>query len=380
MERALLSPSGCAVGRVSGYRCTDDRLQGHAFKYAGHEAQLTGVYPYRIDYVDDTGRPFSLEAMVKAKPSERAVMAVYSGLLSRCGISVGQPLSTILSRSDYSVPNVKEATLFRDHASDLSPYLPRSLGVFIDERCGYTLRVEERLPAGSVIAEPDDDTTRHWRPGFPELVVDSLADIHSRFYGRTEGLLGTGRFFAHTSAVMLRGTELWQAFLSFLTRTYGSFVDGHPGRRHRHLIETLPEWYELVDQAPMTLLYGDVNPQNLAFSPGTSGSFVLSLFDWERAVVSLPHRDLAELLVYLLDPVCEREQVDTLVSRYRRALVRATGQDLDEGAFIESLRWMLGDLIVNRLPLMMIVAHATGKRPNSVTAYATAHRLLDLLE
>jgi len=40
---------------------------------------------------------------------------------------------------------------------------------------------------------------------------------------------------------------------------------------------------------------------------------------------------------------------------------------------------MLRDLVVNRLPLMMVVKHAANKRRHADAAYVNAHRLIDLL-
>ncbi|MBA2241940.1 MAG: hypothetical protein H0W04_03480 [Chthoniobacterales bacterium] len=44
-----------------------------------------------------------------------------------------------------------------------------------------------------------------------------------------------------------------------------------------------------------------------------------------------------------------------------------------------ALDWMLSDLIINRLPLMMIVKHVAGKREHADEAYVKAHRLREML-
>jgi hypothetical protein len=53
--------------------------------------------------------------------------------------------------------------------------------------------------------------------------------------------------------------------------------------------------------------------------------------------------------------------------------------DIDEHRFDDGLRWMLDDLILNRLPLMMVVKHIANKRRHTDVAYVYAHCVLDML-
>lgn len=47
--------------------------------------------------------------------------------------------------------------------------------------------------------------------------------------------------------------------------------------------------------------------------------------------------------------------------------------------FLRGLTWMLYDLIINRLPLMMLVNTVAQKRRHSAEAYSKAHRLVSQL-
>ena len=138
-----------------------------------------------------------------------------------------------------------------------------------------------------MILDPDDDTTQHWEPLFSALTLNGIADIHARFYGRYQALCNTGFFPVCDLAVMAQARELWQAFHDFLKRAYPDVMAEPLGWRHHAILDDLEDWYRRVDRQPKTLLYGDVNPQNLAFAKTAEG-FHLSVFDWERAVISLP--------------------------------------------------------------------------------------------
>jgi hypothetical protein len=138
-------------------------LYGHAFKYQEQTKKIS-------DYQSQDGSKHTMEVMVKAKPDQAGIIGVYQSLLDQCGIKLKSTLSDYLKKSDYSTPNLKEAVLFRDYEDQLRPYVPRSLGVYIEVAFSYTLRLEEKLPDGSLIIDPDDDTTERWEPSFSELL------------------------------------------------------------------------------------------------------------------------------------------------------------------------------------------------------------------
>ncbi|MEJ2587029.1 MAG: phosphotransferase [Deltaproteobacteria bacterium] len=348
------------------------------FKYKGTSNKIVGVYPYRIGYNDKNGESRTIDVMVKAKPDQESILRVYQGLLDRCGIKLESSLSDLLRNSDYWTPNLKEAVLFKDFERDLTPYLPRSIGVYMEASSSYTLRLEETLPIGSVILDPDDDTTKQWAPAFFPITLAGLAEVHGRFLNNYQPLLDTGYFFVCDTKVMGQARELWQAFLEMLQESYGGVMAPEFVRRHQRILSTLPDWYAQVDKQPKTLLYGDVNPQNLAFAK-TEGRFELSIFDWERAVISMPQRDLAEFLIYTLPDGFTNEEAIERIEAYQGALSKKAAVEMDKDVFYQGLVWMLYDLMINRLPLMMIVNKVAGKRRHSANAYANAHLLLSYL-
>ena len=101
------------------------------------------------------------------------------------------------------------------------------------------------------------------------------------------------------------------------------------------MIDTLPGWYSEVDRRPKTLLYGDVNPQNLAFAR-TEDGFTLIVFYWERAVISLPQRDLAEHLIYTLPLEFTATELAGEIDLYLAAFPEYSSRD----RFIQELIWM----------------------------------------
>ena len=97
-------------------------------------------------------------------------------------------------------------------------------------------------------------------------------------------------------------------------------------------------------------------------------------------MVGLPQRDLAEHLIYTLGEDFDEEEAMADVSAYRQALSGNTGISIDETTFNSGLKWMLYDLVLNRLPLMLLVKHVANKRRHSDQAYENTHRLIGILD
>ena len=230
-----------------------------------------------------------------------------------------------------------------------------------------------------MILSPDDDTIEHWQPGFSDLVLSGIADLHSRFLDNYDKLLDTGLIFNCDTQAMIRGKPLWQGLFHFIQQNFKTRITPQHLARHRQILESLDDWYPQVDRMPKTLLYGGVNPQNLAFAK-TKTRFQLSLFDWERGLIGLPQRDLAEHLIYTLAEGFDEGQAMGEISDYRKALSGNADISIDERPFNSGLKWMLYDLVLNRLPLMLLVKHVANKRRHSDQAYENAHRLIEILD
>jgi hypothetical protein len=81
------------------------------------------------------------------------------------------------------------------------------------------------------------------------------------------------------------------------------------------------------------------------------------------------------VLVHILPGGFSPDDAEATISAGQRSHGRSRStRPRDEG-----LIWMLQDLIVNRLPLIMVVAHVAGKRLHAADTYVNAHRLLDLI-
>jgi hypothetical protein len=363
---------------ISNIESLSSDLLVHEFKYENTKDQLRGVHPFKIKYTINN-KPHEIEALLKIKPSETEIFKIYRHLLSLCQIYPKFNLDEMLRLSDFKAPNIKEALLFRDFFDALSNYLPESYGVTINEQQGSAARLEAFISEGSFIATPNDDSTDLWKNEFFKVALEGLAGMHACFYENYGQLLKTGYFPLINTSVKTMGIELWKSLFVFLREHYTKLVSEKEFLAHEYYINTLTHWYPLFDQQPKTLVYGDVNPQNLAFEK-QGETYRLFLFDWERATIQPVQIDLAEYLVYTLDENFSEAKLWQLIDDYIQILSKHLKQDINKQFFIEGLIYALQDLIINRLPLMIAVAHCFQKRRLAPKAYQIAHRILSLLK
>jgi hypothetical protein len=125
---------------------------------------------------------------------------------------------------------------------------------------------------------------------------------------------------------------------------------------------------------PATLVHDYFNQRNIGFRPA------VVVIDWELVELNTAHRDIVELLTFVLPPSADRSQVDAHIERHRTRLVAlgvSTGVDRD--AWMEGFRCELRVEAIDRIALQLLfgaqfpLAYLT--RINS-----NIERLLDLYE
>lgn len=207
--------------------------------------------------------------------------------------------------------------------SQLSPELtgvPRSYGSRFDPYTGRFVLVLEDL-AVSDCEFPD--TLHPIDADRAALVVELLARLHARFWGRLPARSGTGPFgwlytASEDSASLLTAPLLRTSARKLSERT------ALPIRRGRFIDDHYRAAAALVDRAPHTVMHGDAHPGNLYFRDGQAG-----LLDWQAVRRGHPSRELAYTLVTSMTTETRRGSQRDLLDVYRRALAAAGGPELD---------------------------------------------------
>ena len=186
---------------------------------------------------------------------------------------------------------------------------------------------------------------------------------------------GRGRNYA-TTAGMAADAPLWRAIVDHGRARLPHVVTDTVWRRRHRLIDTIASWHAVKDRLPATLAHNDFNHRNVGFRNGA----VVAL-DWELATRNIAHRDLVELLTFvLLPPSVERGRVDRHVEAHRSALVAAgVTSGTDRETWLAGFRCELRVEALNRVGLQLVFG-AQFHLPYAERVNATIEHLLDLYE
>ncbi len=344
--RALRERSGkeaLSVERIG--RCGENSLTSElaSWRYGGG----IGLFRYRVR---QGGRERSL--LVKAKASDAEIIDVAASVARQCSHRLGDLVERHASLLGFSGCHLRELEIYAQRDPRFTAHAPRAHFVLRDDARGAWLLGLEDL-AGQAWFTSED--VSGWGRAERDAALRGLAALHAIGYPH-----GASRWPRVTlpPAVTARRMAEAEALWSALEENARPFFAEHGGERlpglHRALIASVDRWWQPLETLPRTLIHHDFNPRNLALRPAKNG-LRLCAYDWELAAEGIPQRDLAELLVFTLDPDAPTFEIERAVELHRRELERASGHRIDADDWDMGLAAALGDLLVNRLSLYAVI-------------------------
>ncbi len=249
-----------------------------------------------------------------------------------------------------------------------------------DNREAYVL-VQELMEDMELMDSADD--TSGWTDEHLQVAIQGIAEVHSIWYGKEDELAEKDWIIdAPTAANMVEKTRLWEMLASHSKEEFPEWFNESDFERYRDRLYSMKDWYLEIDAMPKTLIHNDFNPRNIAFrrqpsaTANTKGALNLCAYDWELATVHLPQHDLAELLVFTLQPDFDVADVERYIEQHRIELEVLVGQQIDAKQWRRGFTLCLWDLVINRIQ-MYVMAHTFRHYRFMVRVQATFRKLLD---
>jgi Phosphotransferase enzyme family len=228
-------------------------------------------------------------------------------------VFVKMPAETIATRLMGEIGRLAETEtrFYSQLASDLNG-VPKAYGSGFDSLTGRFVLVLEDLAAGPC---EFPDTLHPLDRDQASLVVDLLAQVHARFWGRVPGWVYTA---SGDTIAPLVGSMLKTSARRIAEKTDIAVDKG------RFIIDNYHAVARLIDEPPHTVMHGDAHPGNVYFRNGVAG-----LLDWQAVRRGHPARELAYTLVTSMTTADRQASERELLDDYRRALASAGGPELD---------------------------------------------------
>jgi len=292
------------------------------------------------------------DIVVKVKPLDAEVMLVMQSLAAACGERLARAYAGFRADTGFALCHVRELAIYSQTDPRFVQHAPRVYGLHRDDaREAYVLLVE-RLDDVRLMDTADDPS--EWTSSDIETAIRGAAAFHSIWLDRDEELRREAWIGLPPSVQsMVAMRPLWDAFAEHAAMEFPSIMTDEHLRKHRALIDTVPEWWGRLATMPQTLIHNDFNPRNIGIR-GSGTDARLCAYDWELATIHIPQHDVAELLAFVLGARVDLCEVEHYIELHRRTIAEA-------GAAVPGAReWRAGfalaarDLLINRFGLYLM--------------------------
>jgi hypothetical protein len=294
----------------------------------------------------------SLDLAIKVNPRQGLARTLIPWIIENKRIELDRPYPAYRRAAESDNTGAREGHVYAlaKTSPALKRVLPRSYGGCVDETTGeHALFVEyvadvEQLDASGAIAD--------WPPEAIDRALNAAASWQAEFWD-----IGPEKFPwpgpRPTTADMIADAPLWRGLIDDARKRFPDIVTEPVWRRRHALIDALGDWFPAKDRLPATLAHNDFNQRNVGFRPG------VLVLDWEIVEFNTAHRDVVEMLAFVLPPNAGREQIDAHVER-QRATLAASGvvKGIDRDAWIEGFRAEVKTEAVNRINLQFLFGAA----------------------
>jgi hypothetical protein len=322
-----------------------------AIKYGpGSPDEWFGVVPAVAHFERAPGQTTErLDLIVKINPRDGLARTLIPWIVNDRGIKLDRPFQDYRAAAEFDRTGARESRVYALAPAlvPLADVLPRCYGGAVD-----TTTDEHALFLEVVTAHRLDATGAEadWPAEAIDTALRALAGWQSVLWNvdRTKFPWIAPRV---STAEMIADASLWRALVDDGRARHPAIVTEAAWRRRHALIDTLPDWHPVKDGLPATLAHNDFNQRNVGFRPG------IVVLDWELCQLNSPHRDLVELLTFVLPPRADRAEIDGHVEAHRNALV-AAGVAIDRDAWFEGFRCELKVEAINRVGFQLLFAAA----------------------
>lgn len=302
------------------------------------------------------GKKCSRRLVMKVKPHGD----VTSNMLLELSQMNGEPLTAVYKPfsklTGFQNTHIRELEVYKKLSS---PIQPKIFGLLEDRKNNIFLVLMEAFEGMELlnsVMEPEKWTSKHIEESLAEIArwhasnMDAPTVLNKQFWNED----------VPSKDYMLKLQPLWRGLLDNAKKNLPEIYTPVNTQILRSAIEKIPEYWDLLEKQPKTLIHNDFNPRNICFK-SFENSQKLCLYDWELATFHVPHYDVVEFLSFVLPPQHYHLRTE-YIEFYRQELNRHTGIYEDRKLFKEVFYYAALDFGLHRLGMYMI-AHSISPYP-----------------
>ncbi len=329
--------------------------------------KLNGYYPIRVNNLANG------LVLLKAKPLSDEIIKGLQLVAASINTRIAELLPIHKSSLEYNHCHTKEIAINRFLLQSKYPHAPEHFGDWQDEYREIFLLLQEYIHPNSVLLLNSENHPHLWSE---DIIKNTLLAIH-QFHLLSKKATGEGleipvqkpwlnknlySEIINTLVIHLRNNQQLQPGKFDLSKEEIDWIQNLN-------ITDLEAEFNAIDVKP-TLIHNDFNPRNIMIlKDGTA-----CIYDWELCMRDLPHRDIMELLSFVLTPKTTEAELLIYLNFYRDCTPYYHWKDT-----LLAFRYTLKCLIVSRFSFYE-VSGIVSKYDFSSRVLKTALHLFNLLQ
>jgi hypothetical protein len=310
-----------------------------------------GVVPATVQFERLRGAAAErLDLIVKVNPQQGLARTLIPWIVEHKKIALDRPYWEYRRAAESDHTGNREVGLYSLAQSKpaLSGVLPRCFGTATESTGGeHALFLEfvndaARLDASGALAD--------WPPEAIDRALQAAAGWQAAFWNtRPERVPWAGP--RPITRDMIADAPLWRGLLDDAHKRFPDLITERVWRRRHNLIDRLGDWHRIKDRLPATLAHNDFNQRNIGFRPE------VLVLDWGLVELNTAHRDIVELLTFVLPASAGRQQIDAHVEKHRETLVAlGVTAGVERDTWIEGFRCEIRVEAIDRIGLQLLFA------------------------
>ncbi|MES2766634.1 MAG: phosphotransferase [Bacteroidota bacterium] len=253
--------------------------------------KLIGFYPFDITHNEThISEAITERFLLKSKPLDEEVFKGLHFMAAAINTDLADLISTFKNELEYKDCHKKEIILYELLHKFKLNYTPKFYGKHIDEKREIYLFIQEFLQLENLQLFNSENEPESWKSEQITNVIRAISEIHQTF--SDENLLK--EFPEITRFEPWNAKPLYRKMIE-LAGEDDELISPEQTEQMLQMIKDLEQDFAAL-KITQTIIHNDCNPRNTAIRADGTPCF----YDWELAVINIPHRDIVEFLSFAL--------------------------------------------------------------------------------
>jgi hydroxymethylglutaryl-CoA reductase (NADPH) len=324
--------------------------------------KLIGFYPANIHTQNNT-----ITILIKSKALDIDVIKGLHFLAALIDVELADLVSKYKKNLEYWNCHLKEIKIYEILNKENFNCSPLFYGKYLDEKREIFVFAIEQLQKNDLAHINSQNRPELWKEEECFDVIKEISKVHLYFNQNTDIIPEVKEFKPWLSA------ELYNKFISIM------LFDSKDSKKFA-IIEKFPEYVsqlenekERIKNIPNTIIHGDLSSRNIAIKKQSSQACI---YDWELAVVNIPHRDIVEFLSFVLQENFAKEELFKYLNFHYECV--KNNYTVSKEEWFNGYEYALKEYLVTKVSFFE-VAGIQAKYAFSERVLLVSHRMLELL-